>query len=358
MALKLRWHCPADQLSTPPTTLRAGYVGREERIALTTATGDVHVLDGDGRELVHLPRFRARAVAIAADGLYVLCRGALFGLSDAGEVRWKVGLEANSVGRLFIGSDGDVVVLLSRRKRFLMERYHRANGTYMDTKTIERRRGMLSRDGLRLWTRNRKGISAFSVRGPHVARCALGADGSLSERGALAVTTVGDEEVACVHMIPGAAAMEERWRIRLGGRNLHAVAVADGLDVEDEESEFEAAELGRPALTDTLSLVPDRNGSLHALDLGDGSVRWRFEGKHYPTMEAAPMPLIPKGDPEESPGIFYLGTDEVVYRLSMAGELQDLLELPAMPEGPSALLGNDVVTFAGGLLRLTAHETG
>lgn len=318
-----------------PQVLRAATVVGRELWAMTGAAGGAAFGDSSGHSILSVERFAARGVAITAAGVVFLLKNALMAFDLSGERLWKVGLEAGSVGRIFSGANDDVVVLLSRRKRFVAERYDAKSGEYLDTKPIERRRGLLSHDGARLWTRDRKGVTCMDMLGPGVSRVALGGNGPLSERGALAVTGVGDDELVCVS---GTAV---RWKTQLQGRDLSDAARLDGLDVEDDE--FEAPLLGRAALSEGVAYVPDANGVLHALNLADGSLRWRFEGAHYPTTQRPRQPVL------WGEHIAFVCSDEFLYRVGSDGVGLESFELPGPAPIDPVIVGDKLLVFAEGL---------
>lgn len=318
-----------------PQVLRAATVEGRALWAMTGAAGGAAFGDLSGQSIFSVERFAARGVAITSAGVVFLLKNALMAFSLDGERLWKVGLEAGSVGRIFAGVNGDVVVLLSRRKRFVAERYEAKTGDYLDTKPIERRRGLLSRDGVRLWTRDRKGVTCMDMLGPAVSRVPLAGNGPLSERGSLAITGVSDDELVCV------SGTNVRWKTQLQGRDLSDAARLDGLDVEDDE--FEAPILGRPVLSEGVTYVPDANGVLHALNLVDGSLRWRFEGEHYPTTQSARQPVLWGKD------IAFVCSDEFLYRVGSDGVRQESYELPGPAPIDPVTVGDTLLVFAEGL---------
>lgn len=321
-----------------PQVLRAAAVGDQELWAMTGAAGGAAFGDMSG-SIFSVERFAAHGVAITESAVVFLLKNALMAFSLSGDRLWKVGLEAGSVGRVFAGAHGDVVVLLSRRRRFVAERYDAKSGDYLETKSIERRRGLLSRDGVRLWTRDAKGVTCMDMMGPGILRVSLGGNGPMSERGALAVTSISDDELVCVS---GAVV---RWKAQLRGRDLSDAARLDGLDVEDDE--FEAPLAGRAVLSESAAYVPDANGVIHALSLADGALLWRFEGAHYPTTQRSRQPALWGED------IAFVCSDEFLYRVGSAGEERARLELP----GPSPIdpvsVGDTLLVFAEGLHAFT-----
>lgn len=322
-----------------PQVLRAAAVGEQELWAMTGAAGGAAFGDMSGRIIFNVERLAARGVAITESGAVFLLKNALMAFSLSGERLWKVGLEAGSVGRIFAGPSGDVVVLLSRRKRFVAERYDAKSGEYLETKSIERRRGLLSADGARLWTRDAKGVTCMDMVGPGIVRVALVGNGPMSESGGLAVTSISHEELVCV------AGPAVRWRARLEGRDLSHAARTDGLDVDEDE--FEAAVLGRPALSERSVYVPDANGVLHALSLADGSLLWRFEGTHYPTTQNARRPALWGDD------VAFVCSDEVLYRVDGEGNAVESIELPGPSPVDPVVVGDKLVVFAEGLHAFT-----
>ena len=331
-ALVERWSTPTEA----PILLRSGKVGGTDLVALIAKSGAAYLVNGEGQSIAIFPNLAARHVALGNERAFFTCRpGRLLAIGLDGQAAWDVDLESKAVGRIFAGHRDDVVVLLSRRKKFLMERYAQADGTFLETRPIERRRALLSQDRRRLWMRDRIGITSLRVDGFGVTRVSLTGNGAVGESGDVAVTPVGQNELACV------AGHDLRWQVRVDGRDLRPVVLADGLDADEDE--YENAHLGRPVLDRDQVLVPDLNGVLHCFDLGTGALRWRFEGDHYPSAERVPTPL------RLGERIGYVGTDEMLYLLARDGTCVAKHELAGPPLADPVPMNGGLVVYSEGL---------
>ncbi|MEM9861475.1 MAG: PQQ-binding-like beta-propeller repeat protein [Myxococcota bacterium] len=317
-------------IESPPLAMLRAQDSTLLTLSTTGSAALVDVAHGKSQALAGGPYhhgclFEGGALVISASQLLCFARD--------GNERWRVDLEAGNVGRVFLGAKADAVVLLHRRRRFLFERYALGSGEYQETRVIERRRAIVV--GGRVWARDARGVSSFFLYGTQVERCPLKDNGPMEARGGSVYTLVGPRSVTRV------MGGERRWFTTVKGRDLRKLSIRDGL--EADEDEFEPARLGRPRLFGGRLLVPDANGSLHALNVDDGSIAWRFDGQHYPTLSKPPRPAI------VGETIGYVGADEYLYAIDGAGGCTAFIELPDAPDVPPVAADGRLVVAARGL---------
>ncbi|HJK91674.1 MAG TPA: PQQ-binding-like beta-propeller repeat protein, partial [Polyangiaceae bacterium LLY-WYZ-15_(1-7)] len=336
MKLELAWHLE------PHTPLRFARAAGDALVALSRAGALLCFALGEDA-----PRLRwrtvggARAFALAG-GHVVAAEGRRgrgwqlvgYGLLD-GAPRWRRQLEAGRVARVFAAGER-AHATLSREGRFVLESVRVEDGASLGVRPLDRRRAMVAADGARAWTRDADGVTEHALGGAVRRETALAANGPMSERGPLLVTSVGDAVVAVREGAP-------IWRTPLPARDLREVAERDGvLDEEDEEDVWEA-EPGRAALGEALAWVPDMNGSLHALDLASGALRWTAHSAHYPSSDAVAVPCTLGAH------VAWPASDEHLYLVDAGtGAVQARLDLEAPFEGAALALPDEVVALADG----------
>lgn len=252
------------------------------------------------------------------------------GLADGNPV-WDVQVEAKRVGRVFANTKGRIFLAVHQAGRLALEIRSQADGSLIDTKRLERRRLMVSRNGAYAWTRDAEGITELQLVTGESRQTHLGANGFMVEVEDGLIVGAG----ARVLRLQGG---KVQWVQELPARDLTQVAAAD--DLGDEEDIWEP-QLGRIVRFGSLVVVPDLNGSLHALDVDTGERRWTMYSAHYPSAQsvAAPAPIEFK----DTEYLLFPASDEELYLVDDKGEVHARHELPLPFENVAVSTGSTVV---------------
>ncbi len=324
------WHLGAE---TSYSYARA----RDERVYALGATSELTCIE-DGNLVWHYRSgpLSIRAFALGESNLFAAGRRGTQlrlqarGLHD-GNPAWDVQVEAKRVGRVFANHKGRIFVAVHQAGRLALEIRSQADGSLIDTKRLERRRLMVSNNGAYAWTRDAEGITELQLVTGESRQTHLGANGFMLEV----------EDGLLVGAGPRILRLQGgniRWVRELPARDLTEVAAADGLG--DEQDIWEP-QLGRIVRFGSLVVVPDLNGSLHALDVDTGELRWTVSSAHYPSAQRVAAPATITF--EDTEYLLFPASDEELYLVDDKGEVHARHELPLPFENVAVSTASTVV---------------
>lgn len=317
------WHQPSEESFVDVRARGEVAVARSSEGTLWGLT----IATGERRFELRNPTFLN--ATISKEGVFVLKRaevkrGGKFALArlraETGEQEWIVPVIAGAVKRLTVGG-GRVFITAARNRELWILIYDAAHGGEVEALRMGKGRGMIGRGGARIWFRNAEMLREHQLVTRQEFETSIEGNGAMGERGPDLLTVRAESNLCAIR------AGKIRWQVRLPSRDLTRLAAEEELlDFPDEEDVWDA-DLGRPVIQEERVFVADLNGFFHALRLEDGSLAWSFESRAYPSTQLPATPCV-VGD-----SVFAALSDEVLYALSLEGELRSKFPLPGPFEG-------------------------